>query len=975
VTKLLSYSQVKLWIFKYTCTCYKTRFPDPVTYMHTYLCRVCEHAVIILYCTCCVFRFMIDALLTEVHNTGQFKKLLQIFYADKNYFEVAESIMTVYCVFKNEEIIIETLNFKDLMVCLKQKGFFTKEEERTLPERQNNVIDILEMLKDKELDYFKVFLSSLRELKQDGLITLDESYPSYSVHNFQCSLRKQYTSHSFMMTSHIDYYLPISDDINIALIEVSEEDHKEQSTFFDYHSLLLKHKTNYIRKFLYSYSDIVVENCRVVLIQGYPGSGKTFLAKRMCTKWAKGELLQQFVCVVFLQLRDKEVASANSLKQLVELHIGTLTKMTVNEIEERQGKGLLIILEGWDELPETRQGSSIFTRLISGVLLPEAVIVITSRPSALRSLDYNHIQRRIEILGFTEQQVMQNITHYFHGCNNGSELMTKFCSELERLPLLKCFVFVPINLNISLYIFNKCGYRLPETFTGMYKNLVLIQLQRYQTRTSYGSSSISDLDSLPPEIDGMLLRLSKLAYDSMQNNITLIFDEVKIKHYCFDSNNQCLDNFDGMGLLQVTNHRHFESFSKTYQFIHRTLQELLAAWYLSRQDKLFQQKQLKSIFNKKEFEMVWIFYAGITKFASVSFKDFLPDNYILKIKMSIYRVFGWYLRTLVRNIIIRFPDVSEITENFYYGKQYFHNLSNCISTEFQTTLIAAVMEAQNPQLCKDMCNSYLFYDEPFWFSVPESASTPQILSALSYCIAHSGKKWMIQCKIFDRHMAVNFLKHLTSPNRESKTSDHCDDSRICLFDVDCSQNEISGIPRIIHSQKCLQWLLLSYSKQAGDQLIIEVAEALKENTCLKMLHLVGCNITSNGIEAIADMLKVNETLMWIGLKDNMATLKEEDILTLLRVVQDHNDTVVMIFLDNMLHSSKKVQVRLNIINQERQLKGKQKLNLSLLGCFKRNEICQRIISRIPFIKKDMVSLYCFDLFCTCLTITNTVKVP
>ena len=335
---------------------------------------------------------MIDALLKEIHNTSQFRKLIEILKTDRNFYDVAESLMTVYCTFMSKETIINNLNFENLFMCLQQKSFFTKEEEKLLSESEKNASDIIEMLKDRDLDSFKVFLSSLRESKQDGLITLDGNYPSYSLYNLQYSLKKQYTNHSFMLISHFDFNLPISDDINIALIEVSEEDHKEESTFFDYYSLLLNHKTTYTRKFLYSYSDIVVENCRVVLIQGYPGSGKTFLAKRMCTKWAKGELLQTFSCVIFLQLRDKEVANANSVKQLVELHIGTLTTMTVDEIHESGGKNLMIILEGWDELPEARQQSSLFTRLISGVLLPEAVIVITSRPSAVRSLNYNHIQ-------------------------------------------------------------------------------------------------------------------------------------------------------------------------------------------------------------------------------------------------------------------------------------------------------------------------------------------------------------------------------------------------------------------------------------------------------------------------------------------------------------------------------------------------------------------------------------------------------
>ena len=891
---------------------------------------------------------MIDALLKGIHNSSQFKKLLEIFYTDRNFYEVADSVMMIYCVLKNEEAIIKALNFEDLIECLKLRAFLTKIEERILHEKGKKVEDIIEMLKDKDLESFKKFFSSLRELKQDGVITLDDSYPSYSLYNLQCSLQKQYANLSFMKTRGVNFNLPISDDINIALIEISEDDHRKESTFYDYYSLLLKQETSYTRTFLNSYSDIVVENFRVILMQGYPGSGKTFLTKRMCTKWSKGELLQTFSCVIFLQLRDKEVANAKSLKQLVELHIEALAEVTVDEILKRCGKGLLIILEGWDELPETRQQSSLFTRLISGVLLPEAVILITSRPSAIRSLEYEHIERRIEILGFTEKQVMQNISYYFQKYHNCSELVEKFCSELERLPLLKCFVFAPINLSISLYIFNENDFKLPNTFTGMYKNLVLIQLQRYQMRTLYGCTSINSLENLPPEIDNVLLKLSKMAFEQLQNNITLIFDEAKIMEYCFDSNYVNLDNFDGMGLLQVTNHKHVYTI-KTYEFIHRTLQELLAAMYLSRQDKSFQKKHLQNIFNKKEFEMVWIFYAGLTKFSSVSFKEFLPQNYTFRIKMLSFSAFIWLLKNIFSNIAFnKFPEIGKPYKDFYLGKQYSCWLSHYISTEFQTTLIAAVMEAQTPQLCKEMCESYLFHDDPCWFSVPESASTPQILSALSYCIAHSGKKWMIQCKIFDENMADSFLKYLT----KSHFAD-----RICLFDVDCSQNRICGIPTLLCSQKSLQWLILSYSKQTDDKMIAKVSKALEHNTSLIMLHLVGCNVTSKGIEALANMLKKNTTLKWIGLKDNMATLKESDIATLLQTIQNHNDRISMIFLDNILYSPQKIQELLKNINVARKLAGKQELELSLFGClnFKDHEGCQRFISSLPFIRKKEVS--------------------
>ena len=908
-------------------------------------------------------RILLDGLLKGVHNVIQLKDLLKVFHLDRNFHGVAESMIAVYCVLKHEETVIKTVKFDDLLSCLKQKSFFTTGEEEALSnkEKKIGVCDILEILKDKDLTSFKTFLTCIKELNQEWVITCDENLTSYNLyHNFRCSLQKQYSNLSFLETSDIDFRLPISDDINIALIEVSEEDHKKNSTFFDYHSLLLKQEASYTRKFLNSYSDIVVENCRVVLIQGYPGSGKTCLAKQLCTKWAKGELLQTFSCVIFLQLRDEEIANANLMKTIIELHMGPLSESTVEDIYESHGKGLLIILEGWDELPESRQHGSLFTRLISGVLLPEAVILITSRPSAVRSLQFKHIQRRIEILGFTEQQVAQNIAHYFQEYKNDPELVEKFKSDLNRLPLLKSFVFVPINLSISLYIFNANSYKLPETFTSMYIQLVLVQLQRYQTRTSYGTSSISNFENLPPEINDMLLGLSKMAYDNMVNNITLTFTEAKIKQYCFDSIDKNFNSFDGMGLLQVTNHRHYASISKTYEFIHRTLQELLAAWYLSRQDKSFQQKCLRSIFNKKEFEMIWIFYAGLTKFTSVSFREYLPDNYLIRIKMTTCRIFNWMMRPIARNLFIKFPDLRKVTENFHFGYQYSSSLSNCISREFQTTLIAAVMEAQNPQLCKEMCESYLFDDQFCTFCVPASAATPQVLTALSYCIAHSRKKWMVHCKPFDKNGADYLLKYLTCSKSDNCECNKCEsfsgctNSAISIFDVDCSQYPINGIPRLLRTQKDLQFLIMSYSKEADDKLITEVAEALEDNTSLTMLHLVGCNITSNGLKAIAHMLKKNKTLKWIGLKDNTTTLNEEDIIMLLQQIHYHNDSIFLVYLDSMFHSSHKVQDYLMMINNKRKLEGKQTLYLSFLGAFNHHDFCKGIISRIPFTSKEEV---------------------
>ena len=406
---------------------------------------------------------MVRELLFSVHNANHFETLHKIFHSDSTsiFSKVAEKMQAVYDVLKKEEHLIRVLNYEKLLEALKMKEFFTKHDELKLRKNNKEVKCIIEILKEKDFEHFVIFKSCLQELKQSDAIFYPDKFKIY--------LQKRYICSSFIKTSHVHLSLPISEKLNIALIEISEEVHNEQSTFFDYHSLLLQQKGSYVRTPLESYSDIVIENCRVILIQGYPGSGKTFLAKRMCIKWANGKLLQSFTYVIFLPLRDARLVKSETFVEMLKLYIKGSTENTIDKIYETGGKSILIILEGWDELPENRRKDSLFTRLISGEILPEAVIVITSRPSAIRSLEFKHIERRIEILGFTEQQVLQNITHYFQNAK-APELIKQFKSELKRLPLLKCSVFVPINLCVALYIFKKGGNKLPETFTGMYTN-------------------------------------------------------------------------------------------------------------------------------------------------------------------------------------------------------------------------------------------------------------------------------------------------------------------------------------------------------------------------------------------------------------------------------------------------------------------------------------------------------------------------
>ena len=900
-----------------------------------------------------------------IHDIDKFKKLCAILLSEDQYKQLANDLLTIYCILKCETDIIKGLKYQEIFNHLQLKNFFKKHEEIEILSKQDKIEQLLTVLKDKYLKCIIDFLIYLEELPtyhalvimiENEITSLKSDVDSLSLTDstdnscgapirlpkntsldvFQEYLIQRYNSDNFFQAHSIR--APNIFHIELALINNVDDEHFH---FSDY-SLLYEQESH---STYLDYSDIFTNSHRVVVLQGPPGSGKTTLTKHLCKQWTNGTLLQRFSLVIFIQLRNERVANANSFTELIKIYMDTYCDSITKEIFETHGKDILIILEGWDELPEKlRCKDTIFHSLISGEILPNAIVMVTTRSSVVINLPVDDC-RRIEVIGFSKEKVKEYVNCFFHHDNS---MTTQFWEQLTDLPHVKKILFVPVILCIILHIFEQNEHKIPETYTELYTKFLLCQLRIYHVKkTLCRCANFESLDNLPLDISGMVLKFGRMGYNCLLNS-KLYFSEEEINNNCFDSKGIPLE-LDEVAIFEQHIMVNCSHVSKTYQFIHRTFQELLAAWYVSKQPISFQLNAIKEHFRDKNLEAFWIFYAGLTKFSSISFRTVLQSNCFLKFK-SYFSIF--VLRGIGRTVMRPFPfNANNLFTTLFTIKFYAVTKSNYVSKSFQNTLIAAAMESQTPRICKDLCHSHIFHRDGCWFTVPANASTPQVLLPLSYCIAHSGKKWAINCDKLDNNDVDYLLKYLRCSKSVDCPCNNCSsftdrtDNAIYSIDISNTQHPINGLVTLAKTQKHLQWITLSWSEVVDDNLITELCEVLKQNTCVKIFRVFGCNLTSVGAKAIGDMLKENSTIEWIDIRDNASTLKEEDIISLLETVNSYNTTVYVLIVDSVFHEAPKIEELLATINVGRSNR-MEKLHIRLVDSFRFSDTCYRLYNYI-----------------------------
>ena len=370
--------------------------------------------------------------------------------------------------------------------------------------------------------------------------------------------------------------------------------------------------------------DVDGQERKVVLILGGPGMGKSTLAINICKQWAEGSLLQGYDAVVLLLLRDQEVQGAKTIKDLLQTLNDDLREIVYKEIVKNNGEKVCFIFEGYDELPYHLQKASVFTKLIEK--LPKCTLVYTSRPEAYYKIPYRRC-KIISINGFNKESVDKYISEAFEKHKNGEEMAQKLKTQVHNNPVVRSILHTPINVAIVCLIFFHYS-TLPKTLTELYTLLCLRLILRYiVTRTPNEGQveKLQSLDNLPTGISEQFSQLCEVAYQGMENK-KIIFTSQDLVEFGIAE-----DKLHGMGLLLIALTTSVAGREKSYNFLHLTLQEFCAAWYIS---KLSAKEQLQSVKNFHYRKMVWKFYSGITKLQNVEVIEYMSPCKMIKSPFS-----------------------------------------------------------------------------------------------------------------------------------------------------------------------------------------------------------------------------------------------------------------------------------------------------------------------------------------------------
>ena len=378
---------------------------------------------------------------------------------------------------------------------------------------------------------------------------------------------------------------------------------------------------------IFKFADGIVATSKLILIDGAPGVGKTILSKEIAYRWACNKLLSSEQLMLLIFLRDPEVGKIKSVQHLVNYMYNRVAEESTEIsdkcgkfILDREGKNITIILDGFDEKSDVKETNSFITNLLDRKIMPHCTIVVTSRPIASARLR-EKTDIKVEILGFTEESKQ----HFIQGeLKDLPEKLLKVTSCLKANSNLNHLCYIPFIITVLVCLAKEYD-DLPTNQHELYEKFVVFTISHFIHKIDEDSESFSTINDLPAKYKDYFLELCEYAFVAL-NDDKIVFTRKDIK-LTFPKFADAPGSWSGLGLLKSAKYfdMQMNDDNTSYNFIHLSIQEYAAAYYITTCPTAKQVDMLKNYFFNKRYLNMWIMYGGLCK-DPLPFTHFLSGN-------------------------------------------------------------------------------------------------------------------------------------------------------------------------------------------------------------------------------------------------------------------------------------------------------------------------------------------------------------
>ena len=568
---------------------------------------------------------------------------------------------------------------------------------------------------------------------------------------------------------------------------------------------------------------------KVVLVDGAPGSGKSTMTVHICQRWGKGELFQEFTIVILVQLRNPAVQRAKSIVDLLPCPNIQKAQEVASAIEASNGRGILWVMDGWDELPAQLRKKSLLRDMIAPPQISPITlssVIVTSRPISSGDL-IESVSSRFEVLGFT----LEEQRHYFTESLKGdTKAVDDLMERLSENPAIEGSCYLPLNASIVAHLYLSDG-SLSTTIHGLFSSLAQHILSRYfceRLGKTKKQSHMLSLDKLPRKLRRAYYEMCKIAFKGTRKN------KVTFSHSDLEAVKESTIICE-MGLLQATPSVIYDGKIVYYHFIHLSIQEYLSALYIARLPASEQISTFNFLFGDSQFSALFQFYSAITKLRTARPLLSKLPQWLIPQSVTVH----------IRDLI---------------GRMIYESLL--------VSLLHCLVEAQDPSLCQ-----FVVEQLENKLDLSGTSLTPVDCLAIGYFISTVSltttkvKEFTVElssCSLGDagiKNLMRSISRHIKS---HSTVNTHID---MRLFNNDLHEEGASHVADMLNSTSIVSTLSLRRNPIC-DKGLQTIFNTLKQNKTLKHLIIAYCGMTDTGIASLADALKSNNTLETLYISGN-----------------------------------------------------------------------------------------------------------